>query len=79
MAQEKDRSLMHKLMAEAATSGDVSGWFEKLYRGSNENLDLVPWADLEPNRNLVEWLRRGNVRGEGRTALDVGCGIGDNA
>ena len=39
----------------------------------------VPWADLKPNPNLIEWLDREAIRGDGRTALVVGCGLGDDA
>ena len=38
----------------------------------------VPWADLEPNPNLVQWLKQKNINGTGKTALKVGCGLGDD-
>jgi ubiquinone/menaquinone biosynthesis C-methylase UbiE len=37
----------------------------------------VPWADLAPKPALVDWLTRNP--GHGRSALDIGCGLGDNA
>src|SRR5579872_1571735 len=76
---EKDRSLMHRLMAEAAAKGDAVLWFNELYRQSGDDLDLIPWADLEPNPQLAKWLEREKPDGVGKTALDVGCGLGDNA
>jgi SAM-dependent methyltransferase len=37
----------------------------------------VPWADLAPKAELVDWLAA--HPGEGQLAVDVGCGLGDNA
>lgn len=55
-------------------------WFEELYaRAESSGLSLVPWADLEPNPNLVAWLDREDVDGKGKSALVVGCGLGDDA
>jgi 2-polyprenyl-3-methyl-5-hydroxy-6-metoxy-1,4-benzoquinol methylase len=57
--------------------GDGKGWFEQVYRTANGNSEQVPWADLRPHPLLVDWLaglRFGPVE-----ALDVGCGLGDNA
>jgi SAM-dependent methyltransferase len=52
-------------------------WFEALYENAEGDPARVPWADLAPKQTLVEWLAR--HPGEGRAALDVGCGLGDNA
>jgi SAM-dependent methyltransferase len=59
--------------------GDAVGWFEPLYAEAEGNAARVPWADLKPNPNLVDWPEREAVRGDGRTALVVGCGLGDDA
>lgn len=59
--------------------GDAFGWFDALYQQSAGNPDGIPWADLQPNPNLVEWLDREAVQGRGRKALVVGCGLGDDA
>ncbi|MEP0321938.1 class I SAM-dependent methyltransferase [Bauldia litoralis] len=53
------------------------GWFDELYQGADGDTGQVPWADLAPKAGLPEWLA--DHPGEGRTALDVGCGLGDNA
>lgn len=56
------------------------GWFEELYAQVKfSGLAVVPWADLEPNPNLVAWLDRERVEGRGKSALVVGCGLGDDA
>ena len=58
---------------------DPVGWFEALYSEAEGNHEHVPWADLEPNRFLVEWAESVGLKGNGRTALVVGCGLGDDA
>lgn len=70
---------MQHLMAVAAASSDVTDWFECLYSQAKGQVGLIPWADLEPNSKLAVWLQRENPQSEARMALDVGCGIGDNA
>ncbi len=59
--------------------GDAKGWFEALYAEAEGAAERIPWADLEPNPNLISWLNENDARGEGRRALVVGCGLGDDA
>jgi SAM-dependent methyltransferase len=40
---------------------------------------VIPWADLKVNPNLEEWIAREKTRGDGKKALKVGCGLGDDA
>ena len=55
-------------------------WFEELYaQAESSGPSVVPWADLEANPNLVTWLEREHVDGKGKSALVVGCGLGDDA
>ncbi len=55
-------------------------WFEELYaQVDSSGFSVVPWADLEPNPNLLAWLDREDVDGKGKSALVVGCGLGDDA
>ena len=63
-----------------AVEGDIAeraAWFEHVYESAHHHPEQVPWADLKPKDVLVNWLKRNP--GEGRTALDVACGLGDNA
>lgn len=60
-------------------NGDSTGWFEALYAEAKGDNEKIPWADLEPNRFLVEWAENVNLKGNGRKALVVGCGLGDDA
>jgi SAM-dependent methyltransferase len=64
------RQRARALAAESVNAGDPTAWFDKLYR---EGVDVVPWAELRPNSNLVA------LDGAGKTALVIGCGLGDDA
>lgn len=58
---------------------DSTGWFEAIYAGANGDGSAVPWANLQPSPDLVEWLDRHSIDGTGKKALVVGCGLGDDA
>jgi SAM-dependent methyltransferase len=81
MSNEKDpvRVRTRQIQAEFAEKGDVTGWFEALYSEAAGNNEKIPWADLEPNEFLVEFAEKTNLRGNGRRAMVVGCGLGDDA
>jgi SAM-dependent methyltransferase len=51
--------------------------FEEIYRSANGDVAGVPWADKAPRAKLGAWLAA--HPGGGRSAIDVGCGLGDNA
>lgn len=73
------RARTRELQAEFAERGDPTGWFEALYKESAGDNELIPWADLEPNRFFRTWAESTGLKGDGRTALVVGCGLGDDA
>ena len=73
------RARTKEIAAEYAKKGDATSWFEALYRESAGDTTKIPWADLEPNRYLAEWAEQTHIRGNGREALVVGCGLGDDA
>lgn len=73
------RERTRQLQAEFAEKGDVTGWFDALYAEAAGNNEKIPWADLEPNRFLAEFAQKTNLQGNGRKALVVGCGLGDDA
>ena len=58
---------------------DAKGWFESLYAEAEGVAGRIPWADLEPNPHLTSCLDENHAQGEGRRALVVGCGLGDDA
>jgi 2-polyprenyl-3-methyl-5-hydroxy-6-metoxy-1,4-benzoquinol methylase len=52
-------------------------WFNAVYELADDDPAAVPWAGLAPHPLLAQWLD--GQRLEGQRALDVGCGLGDNA
>lgn len=73
------RAHVRALAAKFAESGDATGWFDALYKEAAGDTEIIPWADLEPNKFFREWAESTGLKGEGRTALVVGCGLGDDA
>ena len=68
------REIAHKHLV----SGDPLSWFEDLYSRASEDTAIIPWADLKPNPNFIDWLNQQRVVGSGR-AIKVGSGLGDDA
>jgi 2-polyprenyl-3-methyl-5-hydroxy-6-metoxy-1,4-benzoquinol methylase len=75
----RDRTRARQLAAEYIAKGDPTGWFEHLYRGAEEGKSVVPWADLRPSPNLVDFWTDRPIPSAGKTALTIGCGLGDDA
>lgn len=73
-----NKSLIQSIVDQHLSAGDAVGWFESLYAAAAGNPSVIPWADLKPNPNLVDWLNRGEIPFAGR-AVTVGCGLGDDA
>ena len=71
------RQFARKLAKEYVERGDPLGWFEALY--AEGDVSKIPWADQKVNPNFEEWLVRKKLHGEGKRALKVGCGLGDDA
>lgn len=53
-------------------------WFEAVYALAEGDPAHVPWGNMAPHSLLLDWLAR-NPRLDGLSALDIGCGLGDNA
>ena len=73
------RERAHKIAESFLEKGDHYGWFEALYSEADGDNEQIPWADLVPNKFLVEWERNSRLSGEGKKALVIGCGLGDDA
>jgi SAM-dependent methyltransferase len=73
------RKIARALAKEYIARGEPTAWFEALYTRAAGDAGIIPWADMKVNPNLEEWLARREVLGEGRRALKVGCGLGDDA
>lgn len=54
-------------------------WFKAVYDSAGADAAQIPWADLAPHPLLAGWLAQATMQLSDRTALDVGCGLGDNA
>lgn len=54
-------------------------WFEAVYATAGDDPAQVPWADLKPHPLLADWLASAPAPTRNARALDVGCGLGDNA
>lgn len=52
-------------------------WFEAVYALAKDDPAGVPWAHLQAHPLLEDWLAARSIAG--LRALDVGCGLGDNA
>jgi SAM-dependent methyltransferase len=53
-------------------------WFEAVYALAEGDPANVPWGNMIAHPLLVDWLAR-SPRLDGLKALDIGCGLGDNA
>ena len=54
-------------------------WFEAVYDSAGSDAAQIPWADLGPHPLLAAWLATASAPAPGARALDIGCGLGDNA
>lgn len=75
----ENRSTVQNLAQQYIEAGKPTAWFEVLYSQANKDEKLIPWADMRPNHNLVQWLDDHNIQNPGKTALVIGCGLGDDA
>ncbi|MDY6783775.1 MAG: class I SAM-dependent methyltransferase [Cyanobacteriota bacterium] len=73
------RQKVKRLASEAIAASTPSAWFETLYAEAEGDTQNVPWARLTPYPAVGDWLETHNPSGEGKTALVIGCGLGDDA
>jgi SAM-dependent methyltransferase len=78
MMGEEKRAIAREVAYKHLKAGDPLSWFEDLYSLAGNDTSIIPWADLTPNPNLIDWLERNECNGSGK-ALKVGCGLGDDA
>lgn len=75
--REQGRGWAYELQTQAEADGRPFAWFEALYARADGDGGFVPWEQAAPRFKLAEWLSA--HPGDGRRAIDVGCGLGDNA
>lgn len=68
-----------RLAAQSIAADDPTGWFEQVYAAAEAGQATVPWDRAAPARWLIAWAERQQLSGDGRTAVVVGCGLGDDA
>ncbi len=74
-ARRKAQQLAYEFMQ----CGDAIGWFEHLYAGADGDAQVIQWADVAANPNLIDWMKRHIPHGEGRKARISGFGLGEDA
>lgn len=79
MPTDEARERVEEIAREFYAKGDATGWFDALYKEADGDPQKIPWADLEPNPNFVRWLENHKLDGAGKTAIVIGCGLGDDA
>ena len=71
-----NEALRKKLGVEEHKPND---WFETLYSESNDSGSGVPWANMAPHPIFKKWIDQSSPIENEKTALVVGCGLGDDA
>lgn len=66
-------------LARSLPENDIAGFFDAVYSTANNDPDSIPWADLQPHPLAQSWLEQQSIQGQGKRALVVGCGLGDDA
>lgn len=74
-----DRTRARELAAEYIRNCDPTGWFEPLYREAEAGKSVVPWVDLCINPYLLGFWKAHPQETAGKSALVVGCALGDDA
>ncbi|MFY9804637.1 MAG: class I SAM-dependent methyltransferase [Candidatus Acidiferrales bacterium] len=74
-----DRTRARELAAEFNAKGDPLGWFDALYREAQSGASEIPWADLVPNPNLLDFWKLHPQETRNKSALVIGSGLGDDS
>lgn len=64
---------------ESPDLGDHRDWFDTLYAEADAGRAEVPWDREGPNPLFRAWAAEHGIRGDGRRALVVGCGLGSDS
>ncbi len=74
-----DRTRARELAAQFDAKGDPLGWFDALYREAETGVSEIPWADLVPNPNLLDFWKLHPQETRNKSAMAIGSGLGDDA
>ena len=78
-SRARARAETRKLVRESIGRGDEYKWNQELYSRAGRRAEGIPWAEMVPNPNLVSWTGKKGISGNGKRALVIGCGLGDDA
>lgn len=73
------RQVLNAIDAVGGQDAHRRGWFTAVYDLASGDPAKVPWADLAPHPLLAAWLPGEQAAQTRLRALDIGCGLGDNA
>jgi SAM-dependent methyltransferase len=73
------RTKVAQLAHQAQEQGSATAWFEEVYTQARGDAGQIPWAKMQPHPQLESWLEGANLDPKGKTALVIGCGLGDDA
>ncbi|GAB1421225.1 methyltransferase domain-containing protein [Anaerolineales bacterium] len=76
MGAGEDKDLIR---AQYEAGSGIQEWFEAVYAGVDGQIQHVPWARERVNHYLKDWLGRYGKAYQGKKALVIGCGLGDDA
>jgi hypothetical protein len=79
MDKNEARRRASVLAQEHRERGDFMSWFESLYSSAEGDTNAIPWAELMPNPRFVAWVEQHKLHGADKSAVVVGCGLGDDA
>ncbi|MEQ8675715.1 MAG: class I SAM-dependent methyltransferase [Aggregatilineales bacterium] len=74
-----DRVDVGKLIRDAWNRDEPAGWFEEIYARAKNGEGRVPWAFMQPEPTLMDWINEVKLDGTDKKAIVVGCGLGDDA
>ena len=78
MSEQQPKTIQQKA-AESIRQQNPSGWFEPLYADAKGDSTQVPWAKNQAHPYLQQWLQTYPPQAQDKSALVVGCGLGDDA
>lgn len=58
---------------------EIATFFNGVYANAQGNAQTIPWARLAPRPLFKQWADSTGLHGAGKRALQVACGLGDDA
>lgn len=83
--REAGRRMAAQIDAASPHTPGRQEFFNEIYLRAGDDPAMVPWADLKPKDQLVQWLEAHPASahpahaGSTPRAIDIACGLGDNA